>query len=152
MSAVRPTRRATEVLAALLRELHADRSAYARLRELLEAQFQAALRHQSEVLAGLAEDIVALVEQLDARSRQRGSTLKQLLGNGPDRDTEPSMSALLQRLPAAVAQTLGTAWLALEQQVRECKALNQRNCHLITEQHALMQRVLGVEEVLYAER
>ena len=136
-----------EVLARLLRDLHADRSAYARLRELLEAQFQAALRHRSEQLAALAADIVALVEQLDQRRAVRSELLLALLG----RNSKPSVEALLQRLSGASAQTLAAAWQGLEQQVIECKALNLRNCQLITDQHALMQRVLGVEEATYAE-
>lgn len=136
-----------EVLARLLRDLHADRSAYARLRELLEEQFQAALRHRSEQLGGLAADIVALVEQLDQRRAVRSELLLALLG----RNSKPSVEALLQRLSGASAQTLAAAWQGLEQQVIECKALNLRNCQLITDQHALMQRVLGIEEASYAE-
>ncbi|MCX2861695.1 flagellar export chaperone FlgN [Paucibacter sp. PLA-PC-4] len=136
-----------EVLARLLRDLHADRSAYARLRELLEEQFQAALRHRSEQLSALAADIVALVEQLDQRRAVRSELLLALLG----RNSKPSVEALLQRLSGASAQTLAAAWQGLEQQVTECKALNLRNCQLITDQHALMLRVLGVEEVTYAE-
>lgn len=136
-----------EVLARLLRDLHADRSAYARLRELLEEQFQAALRHHSEQLSALAADIVALVEQLDQRRAVRSELLLALLG----RNSKPSVEALLQRLSGASAQTLAAAWQGLEQQVIECKALNLRNCQLITDQHALMLRVLGVEEASYAE-
>lgn len=139
--------KSTEALAALLRDLQADRSAYGRLRELLEGQFQAALRHQAEPLQRLADEIVVLVDELDAHTRQRGLLLRKLLGT----QGEPSMSRLLQRLPATAAQALGDIWAALEEQVRECKAMNQRNCQLITEQQALMRRVMGVEEGLYAE-
>jgi len=135
-------------LAQMLRDLHADRSGYARLRELLEAQFQAALRHRAESLIELAEDIVALVGEIEARRQQRGSLLVRLLGP----DSKPSIEALLQRLPAATGQTFTVAWQGLEQQVRECKRLNLRNCQLITDQHGLMQRVLGAEEPGYAER
>ncbi|MFT7723735.1 MAG: flagellar export chaperone FlgN [Roseateles sp.] len=141
------TGRRTEALAALLRGLQADRSAYARLRELLEAQFQAALRHQAEPLRRLADEIVALVDELDAHTRRRGLLLRQLLGP----QGEPGIGRLLQRLPAPVEQPLAGLWAALEAQVRDCKALNQRNCQLITDQQALMRRVMGVEEGLYAE-
>lgn len=139
--------KSTEALAALLRDLQADHSAYARLRELLEAQFQAALRHRAAALQEVADEIVALVEQLDAHTRRRGLLLRQLLGS----QGEASMSRLLLRLPPATAQALGGLWAALQEQVNECKALNQRNCQLITEQQALMRRVMGVEEELYAE-
>jgi len=139
--------KSTEALTLLLRDLQADRAGYGRLRELLEAQFQAALRHQAEPLQRLADEIVALVDELDAHTRQRGLLLRKLLGS----QGEPTMSRLLQRLPTTAAQALGGLWTALEEQVRECKALNQRNCQLITEQQALMRRVMGVEEGLYAE-
>jgi flagella synthesis protein FlgN len=138
----------SEALAQMLRDMHADRSSYARLRELLEAQFQAALRHRAEQLTELAEDIVVLVGQIEVRRQQRGTLLSRLLGPA----SKPTLEALLQRLPAAAGQTITVAWQGLEQQVRECKSLNLRNCQLITDQHALMQRVLGVEEPGYAER
>jgi len=139
--------KSTEALAALLRDLQADCAAYGRLRELLEAQFQAALRHQAEPLQRLADEIVVLVDELDAHTRMRGLLLRKLLGSQCD----ASMSRLLSRLPTTAAQALGDIWATLEGQVRECKALNQRNCQLITEQQALMRRVMGVEEGLYAE-
>lgn len=139
--------KSTEALAALLRDLQADRSAYEGLRELLEAQFQAALRHQAGALQRLADEIVAVVDGMDARAGQRSRLLRQLLGS----QGEASMGRLLQRLPIKASQALGEIWSALEQQVRDCKTLNQRNCQLITEQQALMRRVMGVEEDLYAE-
>lgn len=139
---------AAQALARMLRDMQADQLGYTRLLELLEAQFEAALRHQAEALTRLAGEIGALVDQLDTRRQQRGLLLAQLLNKSP----APSITELLQRLPSVPAQTLTVAWQGLEQQVRECKRLNLRNCHLITEQHALMQRVLGVEEAGYAER
>lgn len=139
--------KANEALARMLRELQADRSDYARLRELLDAQFQAALRHQAPQLVGLAEEITGLVGELEARRASRSELLTRLLGRG----VTPSLSALLPRLPAQVGQAVTQAWQALEQQVQECKRMNLRNCQLITEQHALMQRALGIEEQGYAQ-
>lgn len=135
-------------LTGLLHDLQADRAAYERLQERLEAQFQAALRHDAPGLQQLAEDIGALVGELEARARARGQVLRQLLGTAG----EVSMAALLNRLPPAAAQAIGGLWGGLEQQVRDCKALNARNGRLIADQHALMRRVMGVEEALYAER
>lgn len=133
-------------LATLLQGLQADRQGCARLHALLEQQFQAALRHQPEELAVLGAAIERAVDAMAAGGRQRAGVLRRLLGGG-----EIGMQALLQRLPAAQAQRLQPVWQALQTQLQECKALNARNCRLITEQHALMQRVLGVEEALYAE-
>jgi flagella synthesis protein FlgN len=139
--------RTTELLGALLHGLQADREAYGRLRALQETQFEAALRHQPDALQRLADDILALVDELEARARQRSQLLSQLLGT----QGEPTMSRLLQRLPVKAAQGLGGLWTALEQQVQDCKALNHRNCQLITDQQALMRRVMGIQEDLYAE-
>jgi flagella synthesis protein FlgN len=141
--------KASEALSLLLRDLQADRAGYGRLRGLLDEQFQAALAHRSERLASLADEIVSLVDELNGRGLKRGALLQQLAARPGE---APSMGALLRRLPEPLARSLGQAWQALELLVQDCKAVNQRNCHLITEQHALMQRVLGVEEVLYAER
>lgn len=140
--------KAAEALGKMLSDMHADRTGYARLRELLDAQFQAALRHQGQELVGLAEQISGLVDELEARRAERSRLLTLLMG----REVAPSIDALLQRLPAKVGQTITVAWQGLEQQVRECKSMNLRNCQLITEQHALMQRAMGIEEPGYAQR
>lgn len=132
----------TEMLTVLLRDLHADRSAYARLRDLLEAQFEAALRHRSQVLAQLADEVFALADELGERATRRSKLLRKLLGQ----EVKPSMSLLLRRLPETLARNLEQAWQSLEKQVRDCQSLNQRNCQFITEQHALMQRVLGAAD------
>lgn len=138
-----------QALAQMLRDMHADRAGYARLRDLLEAQFQAALRHAAQPLVGLAGEITGVVAELDGRRAARSQLLVQLLGPA---EPAPTLDRLLQRLPGPTGQTLTVAWQGLEQQIRECKQMNLRNCRLITEQHALMQRVLGVEEQGYAER
>jgi flagella synthesis protein FlgN len=136
-----------EALVQLLGGMHADRRSYTLLRGLLEEQFQAALRQRADALLDLAERIGALVDGLNAQRLQRRGLVARLLG----RNDGLSMQAVLQGLPKASAGVLGQAWAALEQQVRECKALNARNCELIVEQQALMQRLLGVERDTYAE-
>jgi len=136
-----------EALLNLLRGLQADRAGYAGLRGLLEAQFQGALRHDAAALLSLAEQIGAQVAELEQRRVERGELLLRLLG----RAQPPSLAALLQRLPAGPGERLAGVWTELEQQIRDCKALNQRNCTLIIEQHGLMQRLLGQEGELYAQ-
>lgn len=138
-----------QALALMLRDMQADQAGYARLHELLEAQFQAALRHAAQQIVGLADEITRLVEELEERRATRSRLLVQLLGPA---ERTPTLARLLQRLPAQTSQLMAQTWRGLEQQIRDCKQLNLRNCRLITEQHALMQRVLGVEEQGYAER
>ncbi|MDN3921560.1 flagellar protein FlgN [Roseateles violae] len=136
-----------QLLIDLLGGMHADRRSYTQLQALLEEQFQAALRHQAEPLMKLAERIGAVVDTLNSQRLTRRQLVARLLG----RDQDLSMPALLQRLPQASSAVLGQTWSALEQQVRDCKALNARNCELIVQQQALMQRLLGMEQDTYAE-
>ena len=114
------------------------------LQTLLEEQFQATLQHQSTRLTALADQVIAAVEPLDARRRQRVSLVTALLG--PQGDM-PQLFALLQEDARSKAEA---DWIALEQMVLECKRLNARNSDLLTEQYSIMQRVLHGEEDTYA--
>lgn len=133
-----------EAVRRVLQGMADDGVGYAALKTLLEEQFQAALRHQSVQLTSLAEPVIAAVEQLDARRRQRVSLVTALLG--PQGDM-PQLFALLQDDARARAQQ---DWAALEQMVLECKRLNARNSEFLTEQYSIMQRVLHGEEDTYA--
>lgn len=133
-----------EAVRRVLQGMADDRSGYAALQTLLEEQFQATLQHQSARLTALADQVVAAVEPLDARRRQRVSLVTALLG--PQGDM-PQLFALLQEDARATAQR---DWAALEQMVLECKRLNARNSDLLTEQYSIMQRVLHGEEDTYA--
>jgi flagella synthesis protein FlgN len=112
--------------------------------DLLESQFQASLRHQSTQLPLLAEQIIASVEQLDARRRQRMSLVTALAG------PKSGMTQLFALLQADARGKAVASWEELEQMVLECKRLNTRNSQLLTEQYTTMQRVLHGEEHIYA--
>lgn len=121
-----------------------DSVGYAALQALLEEQFQATLHHQSTALTALADRVIAAVEPLDARRRQRVSLVTALLG--PQGDMA-QLFALLQEEARSKAEA---EWVALEQMVLECKRLNTRNSDLLTQQYSIMQRVLHGEEDTYA--
>lgn len=133
-----------EAVRRVLQGMADDSLGYAALQALLEEQFQATLRHQSAQLTALADQVIAAVEPLDARRRQRVSLVTALLG--PQGDM-PQLFALLQEDARSKAQA---DWVALEQMVLECKRLNARNSELLTEQYSIMQRVLHGEEDTYA--
>jgi flagella synthesis protein FlgN len=133
-----------EAVRRVLQGMTDDRAGYAALQTLLEEQFQATLQHQSTRLTALADQVIAAVEPLDARRRQRVSLVTALLG--PQGDM-PQLFALLQEDARAAAER---DWVALEQMVLECKRLNARNSDLLTEQYSIMQRVLHGEEDTYA--
>ena len=133
-----------EAVRRVLQGMTDDRVGYAALQTLLEEQFQDTLQHQSTRLTALADQVIAAVEPLDARRRQRVSLVTALLG--PQGDM-PQLFALLQEDARAAAER---DWVALEQMVLECKRLNARNSDLLTEQYSIMQRVLHGEEDTYA--
>ncbi|WP_326536798.1 flagellar protein FlgN [Pseudorhodoferax sp.] len=132
----------------LLRDVQADLADYAELAELLEQQFASALRHDGPALEELAERIVAVVDQLDARRQFRIGLVARLTGDA----ATPGVPALLAQWPAARRGAVQALWDRLEEAVRDCKARNLRNARLMTEQHALLARVLhGPEDTLYAD-
>jgi flagella synthesis protein FlgN len=133
-----------EAVRRVLQGMTDDSVGYAALQTLLEEQFQATLQHQSTRLTALADQVIAAVEPLDARRRQRVSLVTALLGAQGDM---PQLFELLQEDARATAER---DWIALEQMVLECKRLNARNSDLLTEQYSIMQRVLHGEEDTYA--
>ena len=133
-----------EAIERVLQGIRDDRQGYGALLVLLEEQFQAALRHQTEQLKVLAEQIVSAVEVLDGRRSQRMSLANALLG------PRPAMASLFALLQADAQARSIAEWEALEQMVVECKRLNTRNSQLLTEQFTTMQRVLHGEEHIYA--
>ena len=144
MTAARKGITRQEAVRRVLQGMTDDSVGYAALQTLLEEQFQATLQHQSTRLTALADQVIAAVEPLDARRRQRVSLVTALLG--PQGDM-PQLFALLQEDARATAER---DWVALEQMVLECKRLNARNSELLTEQYSIMQRVLHGEEDTYA--
>jgi len=122
----------------------ADIQRYRELVRLLEAQFRAALRHDALELAELANGVTELVASLDASRRDRTSCVQAMLG------AEAGMPAVFELLEGPRREALEAGWHTLEGLVRESKRLNARNCQLLMDQHALMQRVLHGEVSTYA--
>jgi flagella synthesis protein FlgN len=136
-----------DALKRLFEGMRADTADYGRLRELLEAQFAAALAHRTEEIVGIVDRILSLTETLNARSRERAALARVLSGG---KKSTLSMNAILARLPGPARQKLEASWTGLEALVRECKRLNARNGHLLMTQREIMERVLNVEPDTYA--
>lgn len=133
-----------DVLRSLISGVHADHSGYQALRRLLDEQFDAALRHDAKELASLGTRISTQVAALDESRRER-MKLVALLGLRAPVSMEHVIALFANTTRDAVSQL----WQALEALVVECKALNTRNCRLMMEQHAMMQRVLDGEADTY---
>lgn len=132
----------------LMRDLQTDLREYRELHGLLEAQFQAALRHDATALQALAAEVTVLVDRLDQRRLNRRELLNKLLPTHP----APGMADVLALLPAQGPMRTNAArgWEHLEALVRACKERNARNGRLMADQQAVFQRVLhGEENPLY---
>lgn len=134
----------SNALVRLMRGIGEDVRAYRGLQTLLDAQFDAALGHRTERLRELADQLLAEVETIDARRRERVELVQNLIGAGG------SVSATFGLLPAAQRQAIESGWQTLETLALRCKQQNQRNCLLMTDQHDIMRRVLHGEGSLYA--
>jgi len=131
-------------LTRVMQGVGADIQRYRELMRLLESQFQAVLRHDAVELGELAHGITELVASLDVSRRDRMSCVHALVGPGA------GMSGVFERLDGPRREALEAGWQTLEHMVRESKRLNARNCQLLMDQHALMQRVLHGEVSTYA--
>ena len=130
-----------EALGRLIKGVHADLGDYRALRELLDVQFEAALKHRSAVISDIAERISALTAQLEKRRTERVALARVLVG----KPSNVTISAVSARLPANARPAFDEWWQSLEKLVQECKRLNQRNCDLLMNQHEILQRVLQAD-------
>jgi flagella synthesis protein FlgN len=130
-----------EALSRLIKGVHADLGDYRTLRELLDVQFDAALKHRSAVISDIAERISALTGQLEKRRSERVALAKVLAG----KQSNVTISAVSARLPVTARPAFDEWWQTLEKRVQECKRLNQRNCDLLMNQHEILQRVLQAD-------
>jgi flagella synthesis protein FlgN len=127
-------------------DVRADLEATGAMLDLLQRQFDAAIRHRTAELAELAAQLEPALEQMDVRRQRRVSLVRAL--HGPD----ATMSGLIEALPQPARQQLAEDWAELESRVRACKEATTRNANLLAEQFSVMQRVLHGEEQLYAPR
>jgi flagella synthesis protein FlgN len=135
-----------QAVARLLDGIRNDLQACAVIRELLERQFQAALRHRAAELGALAEELMPQLDAMEQRRQQRVQLVRALHG------ASATMDDLLNGLPAAQRAGATADWAQLEQQVRDCKQATSRNGSLMADQYSVMQRVLHGEDQLYAPR
>ena len=135
-----------QAVAALLDGIQADIQACSVLRDLLERQFQAALRHRGAELGELAGELMPQLDAMEQRRQQRVKLVRALHG------LDATMDTLLASLAAPQRARAGADWERLEGLVRDCQQATVRNSGLMAEQYTVMQRVLHGEEQLYAPR
>jgi flagella synthesis protein FlgN len=135
-----------QALGRLLDGIQADLGSSSTIRDLLERQFQAALRHRGAELTALAEELMPQLDAMEQRRQQRVQLVRALFGQ------EATMDQLFGSLPDAQRAGAAAAWEQLEQLVRDCKQATTRNASLMAEQHSVMQRLLHGEDQTYAPR
>jgi len=135
-----------QAVARLLDGIQGDIRACGAIRDLLERQFQAALRHRSAELATLAGALTPELDAMEERRQQRVHLVRALLG------PQATMADLFGSLPAPQRARSEADWDALEQLVRDCKHATSRNGNLMAEQYTIMQRLLHGEDETYAPR
>jgi flagella synthesis protein FlgN len=133
----------------ILAGVRGDLADYRRLRELLEAQFVAALRHRADEIHDVVARILELTAVLDGRRRERVELVGALLAGGTA-TSGMSLRAVSARLPITLRANFDACCARLEELVRECKRLNRRNCHLLTAQADSMRQVQNPEAYTYA--
>ncbi|WP_343729629.1 flagellar export chaperone FlgN [Duganella sp.] len=143
MSAVSQLSR-QDAMRQLLAGIAEDLQAYQTLQDLLQQQFQAALRHKAAELAPVAQAISDLVDIMQARRALRVALVQRLVG------PQGTMLQAFALLKNAAREKMEADWNTLEQAVIACKALSKRNGDLLVEQYSIMQRVLHGEEQIYA--
>jgi len=127
----------------LLQDVADDMGDYRQLLDLLEHQFDAAIRHQQARLGDVAAAIGTLVDTLEARRARRVVLATRLTG------PQPAMAQVIALLRAEPRARLEADWQALEQMVLAAKAAGKRNGDLLAEQYTIMQRVLHGEDQTY---
>ncbi|WP_229420784.1 flagellar export chaperone FlgN [Pseudoduganella albidiflava] len=127
----------------LLQGVADDMAAYRTLLDLLEQQFDAAIRHQQERLGQLAAEIGTLVDTLESRRAERVEFATRLTG------ASASMAQVFTLLRPEPRARLEADWSALEQMVLAAKAASKRNGDLLAEQFTIMQRVLHGDNQTY---
>jgi len=135
-----------QAVARLLDGIQDDVKASAAIRDLLEQQFQAALRHRGAELTTLAEALMPQLDAMEGRRQQRVQLVRALFGQ------QAGMDQLFAGLPAPQRDDAAAAWDRLETLVRDCKSATTRNASLMAEQHSTMQRLLHGEDQTYAPR
>ena len=135
-----------QAVARLLDGVQADLGACGTIRDLLERQFQAALRHRGVELATLAGQLTPELDAMEQRRQQRVQLVRALLG------PQATMDELFGSLPAPQRTRGQTDWDKLEALVRDCKQATTRNGNLMAEQFTIMQRLLHGEDDTYAPR
>ena len=135
-----------QALARLLDGIQADLHACTTIRDVLERQFQAALRHRAAELAELAGELTPQLDTMEQRRQQRVQLVRALFGQ------DAGMDKLFASLPETRRAGAAADWERLERLVRDCKQATTRNANLMAEQHSVMQRLLHGEEQTYAPR
>jgi flagella synthesis protein FlgN len=133
-----------EAVTHLLDGIRADLGACATIRDLLERQFKAALRHRTAELAALGARLEPQLDDMELRRQQRVQLVRALFG------PEAKMDDVFANLAEPKRTHMLSDWQALEALVLDCQQATTRNRYLMAEQFSVMQRVMHGDNDTYA--
>ncbi|MDX9873917.1 MAG: flagellar protein FlgN [Spongiibacteraceae bacterium] len=130
---------ARSLLDAMIKAARSDVATCEQIEALLAEQLPALIRRDADQLTSISQQLEPLLTRIRTNARQRAEQL-QTLGLNPD---QSGMTQLLQRLPATLATRLRPLWQQLEEALRRCRQLNERNGRILAGQRETIAQLLG---------
>ncbi|WP_426400108.1 hypothetical protein ACN9M1_18985 [Ralstonia sp. R-29] len=130
----------------LLADVVTDSISYRKLAQLLEDQFAAAMRLDTQALAALAKSIAVESDAINLRRRYR----VERIGHAPGAVLAFGQRLLSGDKHAAQRASFVERCTDLKAQAARCQALTARNGGLLAAQYEAMQRLMHGERHIYA--
>lgn len=125
----------------LIQGVRDDLPRFGQVETLLAQQRQALIRHDSEHLSALNNELQALFETIGHTAQLRSNLLKKLGVRADDQ----GMSQLLERLSPTLARQMKPLWLQLQEALARCRKLNEHNGRILAGQRELLDQLLETD-------
>lgn len=134
--------RSEKLLGVIGDDIRQDCEDYARLRDLMQAQYQNLLQRDGASIESANQTIDALVEAARVRAQRRSKILAAFRLSAD----AAGMQRLIESRPEPVRNQLAQAWSQAGVLAGECKQLNERNGALLAMQQDILKQLLGGED------
>lgn len=133
--------RSEKLLGVIGDDIRQDCEDYARLRDLMQAQYQNLLQRDGASIESANQAIDALVEAARVRAQRRSKILAAFRLSAD----AAGIQRLIESRPEPVRNQLAQAWSQARVLAGECKQLNERNGALLAMQQDILKQLLGGE-------
>lgn len=134
--------RSEKLLGVIGDDIRQDCEDYARLRDLMQAQYQNLRQRDGASIESANQAIDALVEAARVRAQRRSKILAAFRLSAD----AAGMQRLIESRPEPVRNQLAQAWSQAGVLAGECKQLNERNGALLAMQQDILKQLLGGED------